>query len=185
MPKIRIKRGALTNLPILDKGELAITTDTKKLYVGTDSGNYIPADMQQSVYDTNADGKVNSADLADSVPWSGVTDTPTTLAGYGIIDGGGSGNTNAVTLATRHIYELDQYNMVRSAKDINGLFTQVDYNRYDGTLFIRSILSGGASPSYTTRTMKFYDIDGLTVVSTVVYALSYDGDGEITSETKV
>lgn len=33
-------------------------------------------DMLKSVYDTNDDGKVNEADVADSVPWDGVTDKP-------------------------------------------------------------------------------------------------------------
>lgn len=34
-------------------------------------------DMLKSVYDTNDDGKVDSADAADSVPWSGITSKPT------------------------------------------------------------------------------------------------------------
>lgn len=43
-------------------------------------------DMSKSTYDTNDDGKVNAADAADSVPWSGVSGKPTTLSGYGITD---------------------------------------------------------------------------------------------------
>lgn len=39
MAKIQIKRGLEVDLPILDKGELAYTTDTKKLFVGTTNGN--------------------------------------------------------------------------------------------------------------------------------------------------
>lgn len=34
-------------------------------------------DMEKVVYDTNDDGKVNAADAADSVPWSGITSKPT------------------------------------------------------------------------------------------------------------
>lgn len=37
-------------------------------------------DMLASTYDTNADGKVNSADSADAVPWTGVTGKPSTFA---------------------------------------------------------------------------------------------------------
>lgn len=37
-------------------------------------------DMLTSAYDTNADGKVNAADVADAVPWSGVTGKPATFA---------------------------------------------------------------------------------------------------------
>ena len=43
-------------------------------------------DMLKSVYDPNDDGKVISASTADTAPWSGVTGTPTTTAGYGITD---------------------------------------------------------------------------------------------------
>lgn len=39
---------------------------------GTGSG-----DMAVATYDTNADGKVNAADTADSVPWAGITGKPT------------------------------------------------------------------------------------------------------------
>lgn len=40
---------------------------------GTGSG-----DMSMSTYDTDADGKVNAADTADRVPWSGVSNKPST-----------------------------------------------------------------------------------------------------------
>ncbi len=43
-------------------------------------------DMEKAAYDTNADGKVNAADTADSAPWGGITGKPTTLSGYGITD---------------------------------------------------------------------------------------------------
>ena len=36
---ILIKRGNEANLPVLSIGELAVTLDTKKLFIGTDSGN--------------------------------------------------------------------------------------------------------------------------------------------------
>ena len=50
-------------------------------------------DMTKAVYDTNDDGKVDAADAADTVPWSGVSSTPTTLAGYGITDAQGLDGT--------------------------------------------------------------------------------------------
>lgn len=43
-------------------------------------------DMAKSTYDTNDDGKVNAADTADAVPWSGITSKPTTISGFGITD---------------------------------------------------------------------------------------------------
>jgi len=35
--------------------------------------------MMKSIYDTNADGKVDIAETAESVPWAGVTGKPTTF----------------------------------------------------------------------------------------------------------
>lgn len=43
-------------------------------------------DMLKSVYDENDDGKVDAADVADAVPWSGITTKPTTISGFGITD---------------------------------------------------------------------------------------------------
>lgn len=43
-------------------------------------------DMYKSTYDTNDDGKVNSADAADAVPWSGVSSKPDPLDATAIHD---------------------------------------------------------------------------------------------------
>ena len=43
-------------------------------------------DMYKSTYDTNDDGKVNSADAADAVPWSGVSGKPDPLDATAIHD---------------------------------------------------------------------------------------------------
>jgi hypothetical protein len=79
--------------------------------------------------------------------------------------------------------EQTAYQMVKSNKDVNGTFTQVDYKRKtDGTLSQRSVLSGGTSPQYTTQTVTYYGTDGITVVKTDIFALSYDSDGDLLSE---
>lgn len=66
-------------------------------------------DMVKTTYDTNDDGKVDAADTADAVPWSGITSKPTTISGFGITDAGALAtldtvgtaqiDNNAVTLA--------------------------------------------------------------------------------------
>lgn len=67
----------------------------------------------------------------------------------------------------------------RSNKDSNGIFTTVTYKRKsDGTIYAKSVLSGGASPNYTTKTETFYGADGATVIETNVYTVSYDSDGD-------
>jgi hypothetical protein len=45
--KIQVKRGVEANIPILDVGEPAFTTDTKKLFIGTDTGNMELATKEQ------------------------------------------------------------------------------------------------------------------------------------------
>ncbi|WP_210242134.1 hypothetical protein [Mesorhizobium sp. B2-4-1] len=41
-----------------------------------DQGIPGPGDMNAAEYDSNNDGKVNAADVADSAPWDGITDKP-------------------------------------------------------------------------------------------------------------
>lgn len=87
MAKIRIRRGLESKLPILDEGEFGFTTDTKKLYIGTSSGNQllintadVSGDMFKGIYDTNNDGKV---DWAEKVEWSGIQNKPTSFPADG------------------------------------------------------------------------------------------------------
>jgi hypothetical protein len=67
---IQIYRGLEMNIGTLNTGELGYCTDTKKLYVGTASGNELlvaaqtVGDMLKSIYDTDNDGIV---DVAKSV----------------------------------------------------------------------------------------------------------------------
>lgn len=70
----------------------------------------------------------------------------------------------------------------RSGKDEEGIFVTLEWKRPDATLFKKSVLSGGASPSYTTRTVTYYESDGTTTKHEDVYTLSYDLDGDLSSE---
>lgn len=74
--------------------------------------------------------------------------------------------------------------VTRSGKDSEGVFTVVEWHRSsDDTLAVKSTLSGGTSPEYTTRTVEEYQADGTTVARTTTYSLSYDSDGDFTGET--
>lgn len=83
---IQVRRGLEMNLGLLAVGELGYCTDTEKLYIGTSGGNVLlvaaqsAGDMLKSIYDTNNNGKVDSAEAADAVPWAGVTGKPSTFA---------------------------------------------------------------------------------------------------------
>jgi len=74
---VTIRKGLEVNLPTLADGELGITTDTKKLYIGTASGNALlvaaqtVGDMLKSIYDTNNDGIVDrSKTVTGPVTWN-------------------------------------------------------------------------------------------------------------------
>ncbi|MBE3576868.1 MAG: hypothetical protein IMX00_04180 [Limnochordales bacterium] len=84
---IQIRRGTEAELAgvTLAPGELGFTTDTQKLYIGTPTGNVLlvnvstAGDMLKSIYDTDNDGRVDAAEVADSVPWTGVMGKPSTF----------------------------------------------------------------------------------------------------------
>jgi len=78
---------------------------------------------------------------------------------------------------------LENYNTYSSNIDSNGIFTIVDYKRSDATLYLNSTLSGGTSPNYVTDTWTFYEVDGTTVSSTLVWTLGYDSNGNLISRT--
>ena len=73
-------------------------------------------------------------------------------------------------------------NLYASGLDANGVYTVCDYKRADNTLYMRSTLSGGTSPNYTTDTWQFYNAAGTTVISTKTWTLTYDANGKITSK---
>jgi hypothetical protein len=86
---------------------------------------------------------------------------------------------------TENVFHHQDLRFVRSNKDSEGLFTTIQWYRTDTTLHMDSVLSGGITPGYTTRTVREYDVDGTTVLSTATYTLSYDDDGDITQEVFV
>lgn len=74
---VNITRSAGTGVPgTIDTYTITYTdatTSTFNVYNGAD-GN---GDMSKATYDTNNNGKVDTAEVADAVPWAGITDKPT------------------------------------------------------------------------------------------------------------
>lgn len=83
---------------------------------------------------------------------------------------------------TQQIKDVKQHTTIKSNKDSNGISTTVTLKRSDGTIYMASVLSGGTSPQYTTRTETYYMADGVTVSATKTYARTYDSDGDLASE---
>lgn len=93
-----------------------------------------------------------------------------------------SWNAKETTDGARKKVEQTDFEIYKIDKDSEGVFTIVEYKRNDGTLAVRSVLSGGTSPNYTTRSITYYGLDGETVEKTTVRTLSYDSDGTLVSE---
>lgn len=115
----------------------------------------------------------------------------TTIGGrdvMGEIDGHTSSINNIQNTISAHTTDFlphhDGLNVYvdQSSLDSNGIYTVVNYKRQDGTLYMKSTLSGGTSPNYTTDTWKFYDETGTTVIATKTWTFTYDTDGKIISK---
>lgn len=79
--------------------------------------------------------------------------------------------------------EMEQnLTLVRSGQDSYGVFTTLTWKRSDGTTFRTSVLSGGTSPQYTTRTNTYYAANGTTAKKVITHTLGYT-NGILTSET--
>lgn len=78
--------------------------------------------------------------------------------------------------------ELKQHTIIKSNKDANDIYTIITLKREDESIYMKSALSGGISPNYTTRTETYYKADGTTIDKTVVYAITYDSNGMVVSE---
>jgi hypothetical protein len=81
------------------------------------------------------------------------------------------------------VWEVDWVDLTKKRSDKeSGIFKTIEWLDSTNTLRKKSELSGGTAPQFTTRTVTFYDTDGTTVLNTVVYSLSYDGDGDLEEE---
>jgi len=72
---------------------------TTKKYVDDLVSSSGGGDMLKSVYDLDNDGKVDAAEAADSVPWSGVTDKPSTYTPSAHKTSHATGGTDALSPA--------------------------------------------------------------------------------------
>ncbi|MEN0587102.1 tail fiber protein [Kurthia gibsonii] len=113
-------------------------------------------------------------------------DATTTKKGHVQLSSSADSNSDAFATtpnAVRKKVDQSSLKMTKSNKDSNGIYTTVTYSRKsDGSKFAASVLSGGTSPQYTTRTVTYYGIDGTTVEKTDTFTLTYDADGDLLSE---
>jgi hypothetical protein len=79
--------------------------------------------------------------------------------------------------------QLKNYNSYSSGIDSNGIYKVVEYKRTDTTLYMKSTLSNpNANLNYQTVTLLIYALDGITLVATTIWTITYDADGNIISK---
>jgi hypothetical protein len=74
------------------------------------------------------------------------------------------------------------FQLYRSGKDANGIFTVLTYRRSNNLIYKTITLSGGISPLYALRTIRYFAEDGETITSAIYFELNYQ-DEELVSET--
>lgn len=89
---------------------------------------------------------------------------------------------NELAFLDRREYDTSEFSVYKSSKDSQGLYTVITVKRGDGTKVMTSTLSGGSSPTYTTRTEVYYGSDGISIERTKVYTRTYDVDDDLISE---
>ncbi len=101
-------------------------------------------------------------------------------------DGRAHGLTGITAQIASHSQDLAAHgagmSCYRLHKDSAGVFTETQWKRAGGTLARRTVLSNGTPPCYTTKTITFYDEDGMTIKAIKEYALTYDEDNDLISE---
>ncbi|MDM5239110.1 hypothetical protein QUF83_24030 [Bacillus cereus] len=71
----------------------------------------------------------------------------------------------------------------RSNKTANGIFATVEWKTKAGVLARKAVLSDpDTNGNYRKQTITFYAENGTTVIGTDVYIITYDADGDVTSE---
>ncbi|WP_150284364.1 tail fiber protein [Rummeliibacillus sp. TYF-LIM-RU47] len=182
-----------------EKGNIKVNVDTSNLATKEElKAKYskpldgIPqsdfaSDVQTSL--SKADGSAKQTDLEaldKKVNEHSAEDATNAKKGHVQLTDDINGNSNSLVPtqnAVRKGIEQSSYKTVKSGKDANGIFTSIMiYRKSNGTLVEKSVLSGGTSPNYTTRTVTYYGLDGTTAERTDTFTLAYDSDGVCTSE---
>lgn len=116
MPKIRFKRGLEANLPTLDEGEPAFTTDTEEFFIGSQTGN-IEFAKQSDLNTTNANVSTNTANIATNT--AAISAIGTINANAELVAARGTYPTLAPRLDNVDSSLADLANLTVFAKDFN------------------------------------------------------------------
>lgn len=177
-----VKKGTFASSPIApslqrdaDAYELALAD----VYIGAGVTEINQANITDLRQNTSLCGWVNSILSVDGTTlfnqWTDAFNRWFASA-RGTLDEDSAGNLLNMLTDTK------EFSTYKNTIDDNGIATDVDLKRKDGTLILKSVLSGGTSPTYTTRTETYYEADGTTIKESIVYTLEYDSNGNLLSE---
>lgn len=135
-------------------------------------------DMMKDTYDTDDDGKVNSAEVADSVAWAGVTDKPTTVSGYGITDAAtlvdGKIPSSQLPSYVDDVLEYDDYASLPATGTSGIVYVTTDNNkqyRWSGSAYVDIVASPGTTDNIVEGSTNLWHTS-TRVLSTVLTGLS-------------
>lgn len=156
MANIQVKRGIEANIGniTLADGEFAVTTDTRKLYVGVSGVKYCIGsasslgDMLKSIYDTDNDGVVDNAEMAQKLA------TARTINGVAF---DGSGNITITANPNAHTHSSIVHNDTRAVdfapSAYDGLSVHLKSNGADG-------LTDGGAYHGVVHIQQWTDVSG-------------------------
>ena len=150
---MKLTSGQIKNSSLVAGSTITDALNTLRTSSGSGTG-----DMVKTVYDTDNDGKVDVANLADSVPWTGVTDKPVTF-------------TPAL-----HNHPVSEVTGLQSALDgkQDTLVSGTNIKTINGDSLLGSgnlVISGGDNwPAVPTKTSDLTNDSGFVTASTPVIA---------------
>lgn len=177
-----VKKGTFASSPIAtplqrdaDAYELALAD----IYIGAGATSIIQANITDLRQNSDVCGWVDSILKVDSATlfnqWTDAFNRWFTTAR-------GTLSTDAAGNLLNMLSDTKEFSTYKSNIDSNGIATEIDLKRKDGTLILKSVLSGGTSPNYTTRAETHYEADGTTVGEIITYTILYDASGNFISE---
>lgn len=115
----------------------------------------------------------NQANKATNLTTPDNTKYPTTLAVSNALSG--KQDSLSQDQIDQFDEDFDQMDKARTNKDGTVYKTITWTDRTSGNTRKTSILSGGSTPNFTTRTVTIYEPDGVTIRSTEVFTQQYSG----------
>jgi hypothetical protein len=164
VPKIRFKRGLKTNLPVLDEGEPAFTTDTEEFFIGSQTGN-IEFAKQSDLDETNAQVTANTNSINNLVNTDTNAEVIDARSTYSTLGGRLDNLDSEVGTNTSQIESVNEQ-LAEKATFVDSVTTLITTNCKAndkiGTLGYYSAFDGGSA---TYKIVSSGTADGFSIIA--------------------